>query len=154
MPQLVKGGKHVFAWSKVGNEGRIAIPSEAFAEYRLMAGENVILMSGSKTSGGFGLTKRESLRRSQLSLLLDGCPELASFRIPEGTATAHQGRTFCWVTICQMSITLPVGTLVRFGTRPGDSLLSVRGSGLALGFIVRGPIVEEARRHPEVETYE
>ena len=62
MPQLVKGGKHVFGWSKVGEQGSIVIPSEAFAEYHLITGENVILMSGSKTSGGFGLTKRESLR--------------------------------------------------------------------------------------------
>jgi bifunctional DNA-binding transcriptional regulator/antitoxin component of YhaV-PrlF toxin-antitoxin module len=150
----VKGGKHVFGWSKVGNEGEIVIPSEAFAEYRLMVGENVILMSGSKTSGGFGLTKRESLRESQLSVLLDRCPELAEFRIPAGTAIEYQGRTYCWVTMCEMSITVPVGTLARFGVKPGDNLLSVRGSGLALGFIVRGPIIEEARRHPEVEIYE
>jgi bifunctional DNA-binding transcriptional regulator/antitoxin component of YhaV-PrlF toxin-antitoxin module len=154
MPQLVKGGKHVFGWSKVGNEGKIVIPSEAFVEYRLMVGENVILMSGSKTSGGFGLTKRESLRESKLSMLLERCPELAEFRIPEGAAIEYEGRTYCWVTMCEMSITVPVETLARFGIGPRDSLLSVRGSGLALGFIVRGPIVEEAGRHPEIKTCE
>jgi hypothetical protein len=29
----------------------------------------------------------------------------------------------------------------------------VRGSGLALGFVQRGPIYEEASRHPEIEVF-
>jgi bifunctional DNA-binding transcriptional regulator/antitoxin component of YhaV-PrlF toxin-antitoxin module len=153
MPQLVKGGKHVFSWSKVGNKGKIVIPSEAFIEYNLIAGENVILISGSKTSGGFGLTKYESLKESKLSVLLHRCPELAEFRIPEGTAIKYEGRTYCWVTISAMSLTVPIETLAQFGIKPGDRLLAVRGSGLALGFIVRGPIVEEAKKHPEIEIY-
>jgi bifunctional DNA-binding transcriptional regulator/antitoxin component of YhaV-PrlF toxin-antitoxin module len=147
MPQLVKGGKYVFGWSKVGNKGKIVIPSEAFIEYNLIAGENVILISGSKTSGGFGLTKYESLKESKLSVLL------AEFRIPEGTAIKYEGRTYCWVTISAMSLTVPIETLAQFGIKPGDRLLAVRGSGLALGFIVRGPIVEEAKKHPEIEIY-
>lgn len=35
MPQLVKGGKHVFGWSRVGDTGRIIIPPEAMEEYHL-----------------------------------------------------------------------------------------------------------------------
>lgn len=57
MPQLVKGGKYVFGWSKVNDEGKIVIPSKAFIEYHFKAGEKIILLSGSRTSGGFGLTK-------------------------------------------------------------------------------------------------
>jgi hypothetical protein len=41
-----------------------------------------------------------------------------------------------------------------YGVERGASLLSVRGSALALGFIIRGPIIEEARKHPEIEVYE
>ena len=58
MPQLVKGGKYVFGWSKVSDEGKIVTPSKAFIEYHFKAGEKIILLSGSKTSGGFRLTKR------------------------------------------------------------------------------------------------
>jgi hypothetical protein len=147
MPQLVKGGKHVFGWAKVGPEGRIPIPPEAFAEYGFLAGECVILMSGSKTSGGFGVARREALRTSQLSRVLQECPDLAECRILEGAAVEHAGRTFCWATMDDGCITVPPATLSHFGIKPGDSLLSVRGSGLALGFIVRGPIVAEARKH-------
>ena len=34
MPQLVKGGKHVFGWSKVGNNGVIKIPPEVISFVR------------------------------------------------------------------------------------------------------------------------
>jgi hypothetical protein len=43
--------------------------------------------------------------------------------------------------------------LKLYGIEPGDDLLVIRGSGLALGFAVRGPIVEEARNHPELERF-
>ena len=37
MPQLVKGGKNAHGWSEVSNTGKIAIPDEALAEYKLAA---------------------------------------------------------------------------------------------------------------------
>ena len=154
MPQLVKGCKYVFGWSQVSSGGRIEIPPEAFIEYHFQVGEKIILMSGSKTSGGFGVTKCKSLRESQLSALLRRCPELADFRVPEGIVIKLNGRTYCWVTISEMNITVPEITLAHFGIKQGDYLLAVRGSGLALGFIVRGPIIEEAQKHPEIEIYE
>jgi len=50
MPQLVKGGKYTFGWSRVGDTGRIVIPAEAVEEYRLKESEKLILVPGSKTS--------------------------------------------------------------------------------------------------------
>jgi hypothetical protein len=46
---------------------------------------------------------------------------------------------------------LPAETLGNFGIFPGHRLLAVRGSGLALSLIAQGPIVEEARKHHELE---
>jgi hypothetical protein len=37
--------------------------------------------------------------------------------------------------------------------QPGDRLLAVRGSGRALGFVARGPIYEEALRHPDLACF-
>ena len=153
MPQLVKGGKFVFGWTKVGNNGNIAIPPDAFSEYGFINGENLILIAGSKTSGGFGLTKRETLKESRLFALLIGCPELTDFHIPAGTAIKYQNRTYSWVLMKENYFTLPPDTLALFGIKSGNRLLVVRGSGLALGFIVRGPIVEEALKHPAVAEY-
>jgi hypothetical protein len=38
--------------------------------------------------------------------------------------------------------------------KPGDWLLTVRGSRYGLGFIARGPIYEEASKHTELEVFE
>jgi len=39
------------------------------------------------------------------------------------------------------------------GVKPGDRLLTVRGSRYGLGFVARGPIYKEALKHPELEVF-
>jgi bifunctional DNA-binding transcriptional regulator/antitoxin component of YhaV-PrlF toxin-antitoxin module len=155
VPQLVKGGKHAYAWSKVNNQGKITIPQEALTEYKLLIWDKVILMPGSKRSGGFGVTSVELLEKSALRGILDGHPQLAKFQINEGEPIEIKGKTLCWVKMNKDgSITVPVSTLKKYGINPSDRLLSVRGSCLALGFIVKGPIIDEARKHSNIEIYE
>ena len=153
MPRLVKGGKNVFGWSRVSESGRIVIPPDAFAQYQLLDSENAILLSGSKASGGFGLTTAGKLKESSISGILTAHPELAAYQVPEGEVIRFSGRVFCWASICNKGITVPPATLRMYGIERGDLLLSVRGSNLALGFIVRGSIVEEARRHPGLRVF-
>jgi hypothetical protein len=153
MPQLVKGGKHTFGWSKVGSDGRIAIPPDAFAEYKFIEGEKAFLLSGSKTSGGFGLTTSRLLGKSPIFEMILTQPELSGFKIPEGQAVQIRSRIFCWVVIQDQCIFVPAETLQHYGIEKGDRLLVVRGSGLALGFIVKGLIIEEAKKHPELPVY-
>lgn len=154
MPQLVKGGKHVFGWSLVGYTGQIIIPPEALQEYGLGESEKLILISGSHTSGGFGLASRSSLQKSPLGALIDLHPELGKFRMPEGESIQHEGKTYSWVKLHKGGITVESVTLHKYGIKVGDKLLVIRGSGLATGFAVRGPIIEEARRHHGLELYE
>ena len=40
------------------------------------------------------------------------------------------------------------------GGKKNSMLLTVRGSHKALGYMVKGPIIEEAKRHPELKIYE
>jgi hypothetical protein len=150
MPQLVKGGKHVFGWSRVGSGGEIQIPPEALSEYGFQEGETLVLVPGSRTSGGFGLGSWESVQGSPLGGALsagvtDGDPGLAL-----GKAFEHGGKTYAWLALSNGGVAIPPETLARYGARVGDPLLVIRGSGLALGFAVRGPIVDEARSHPEL----
>jgi len=154
MPQLVKGGKHTFGWSSVGDTGRIIIPPEALEEYRLKESEKLILMPGSQTSGGFGLAPRESVRRSSLGVVVDVHPGLGEFQVPEGEVIEYKGKPYCWVKLRDGGVTVPPETLEKYGIRIGDKLLVIRGSGLAIGFAVRGPIVEEAKKHRELEVFE
>ena len=142
--QLVKGGKHTFGWSAVVEPGRIAIPPEAIAEYGLVDGEKLIVVPGRRTSGGFG---------SILAVVLEEHPELGQFRVLVGDVVEHQGRPYCWVMLRHGAIDLAAPTLARYGVNIGDKLLVIRGSGLAVGFAVRGPIVREAMKHGELPVF-
>ena len=155
MPQLVKGGKNVFAWSKVGITGKIKIPEEVISEYQLHAFDKVIVIGGSKTSGGFSIVKIEKMKDSPLAVVLDENPELNSFKISNDKPIKYKNRFFTWTEITQEeTLCLSNQALKFFGIKPGDKVLSVRGSGLGVGFIVKGPIIKEAENHQELKVYE
>ena len=151
MPQLVKGGKHAYGWSEVSATGKVAVPRDALAEYKLTPPCKVFLLSGSKRSGGFAITTSSLLKNSVLARPLDENPKLASFQLPEGETVTVNGRPYCWVTLnADGSITVPLETLKQYGVEAGDRLLAVRGSCFALGFCVKGAIIEEAKKHPDL----
>ena len=152
MPQLVKGGKHVFGWTIVSSAG-IRIPPEAEEEYKFKDGDPLTLIPGSVTSGGFALASPAALQQSPLWAVLRTQPQLVNFEIPEGDDIEINGKYYSWVKLRQSSVLVPPHTLERYGIRRRDRLLVVRGSGLGLGFAVRGPIVDEAGRHPEIEVF-
>jgi bifunctional DNA-binding transcriptional regulator/antitoxin component of YhaV-PrlF toxin-antitoxin module len=154
VPRLVKGGKHVYGWSKVGSEGKAVVPDEALAEYNLEAPCKVILLSGSRRSGGFALTTVSLLENSRLSRILDESPQLADFQLPEGKTVKIAGKPCCWVTLNNDGcIVVPLETLKQYGVNMGDRLLSVRGSCLALGFCVKGPLIDEAKKHSSLALF-
>lgn len=129
MPQLVKGGKHVFGWSQVSEDGGIRIPPEAFGEYKLTGCDKAICMSGSKRSGGFGLTTVEKLRNSEIGRIIDGLPDLAFYSIPEGEPVRKGSRIYCWINLSPEGyFTVPQDTLKLYGVEPGQRLLVARGS--------------------------
>jgi hypothetical protein len=127
MPQLAKGGKWVFGWSVVGQGRELSIPPEAWLEYGFRNQEVVLFTRGSQRSGGFGIGKRDKLLSSPIQT-----------RVLAQAIVHKQGK-----------VLLPQNVEAN----PGDRLLVVRGSGLALGFLARGPIYEEALKHPELETF-
>jgi hypothetical protein len=51
-------------------------------------------------------------------------------------------------------VIVPPEALARYGVKIGDRLLVIRGSGLGVGFAVRGAIVEEAKCHPQLKVFE
>jgi len=156
MPKFVKGAKHVYGWFKVGNKGKILIPKEAMKEYNLGDTKKAFLIPSSRRSGGFGLATKESLEKSPMaSVILAEQPELMEFGGTEGEFVEINGRPYCWVTINKDgSIRIPNETLKRYGINPGEELLSVKGSHLALGFLSKGPIIEEAKKHNALEIFE
>ncbi|MBN1784482.1 MAG: hypothetical protein JW815_01940 [Candidatus Bathyarchaeota archaeon] len=154
MPRLVKGGKYVFGWSEVDVNGRIVVPNEALTEYNFRTPSKVILMQASKRSGGFALTSPFMLRNSKISVFLDKEPRLARFELTEGETVTIDKRIYSWIKLNRDgSFTVPVETLKKYGVKPGDLLLSVRGSGLALAFIVKGPLITDAKKHSTIASF-
>jgi len=154
MPQLVKGGKYVFGWVNVSPTGIIKIPYEARKEYQLNSFDRLFILSGSTTSGGFSIIQNECLKNSSLSLILQKFPNLAQFKIANGEPIKYHHHYICWTELSEKEdIHLPVKTIQTYDISPGDMLLSVRGSSLGVGFIHRGPIIQEAKKHPEIPCY-
>lgn len=127
MPQLAKGGKWVFGWVVVGQGYEVKVPPAAYHEYGFQAGEPIVFMRSSQRSGGFGLGRKAVLALSPIGS-----------RIREEGTMREQGHFILPETLQIL---------------PGERLLAVRGSGLALSFLRYGPIYEEALRHPELEVF-
>jgi hypothetical protein len=132
MPRLVKGAKWTYGWVIVGPGGEVSIPPEAWQEFGFQAGNEAIFTPGSRRSGGFGISTPELM--GEVSERLKGGALRALARGRFDTA----GR-----------VVVPP----EVGLKPGDRLLTVRGSRYGLGFIARGPIYEEALKHPELDSF-
>lgn len=126
MPRLARGGKWVFGWVIVGPGLELPVPPDAWRRYRFRAGGEVVLLRGSRTSGGFALAEAARLPAHLATRLLG-----SGRFIGDGRAA------------------LPASVPVR----PGDRLLAVLGSGHALGLLARGPIYELALSHDEIEVF-
>ena len=148
MPQIAKGGKFVFGWSIINPKGCVKIPETTFNEYVLTTDENVILFSGSKTSGGFCVSNRTLINKSIIKRLFDEHPEIDDYSLNEGDSVKYKGRLYSWSKIHPGGILrLSPHTMELFGVRPGDKLLSIRGSNIAFVLAVKGPIIEAANRY-------
>jgi hypothetical protein len=66
---------------------------------------------------------------------------LGEFRTLEGEIVAYEEKLYCWVELRQGSMVMPSAALEKYGFRIADGLLAIRGSDVAIGFAVRGPIM-------------
>ena len=151
MPQVTKGGKYVFGKVIIGQNGTVVIPPEAMQEYRYYDGDNVILMSGSRTSGGFVLTVKSLIEKSEIASIFEASPGLMNFSLPVTQIVKNAGRSFCWTVIQPGgNIVLPLKTLSAYGIKPGDRLLAIRGSNYGITLIARGPLWARIIKHEEL----
>ena len=125
---MVKGGKWIFGWVVIGTDRLIIIPPEAWQEYGFRAGVGAVFLPGSARSGGFGLSYASRMASSKIPL---------------------ESRIIARNIFGEGSIILPTEIVVQ----PGARLLVGRGSSLALGFIEKGPIFEEALNHTDLKVF-
>jgi len=154
MPQIAPRGKFIFGWSIIGDKGQIFIPEQARAEYGLQPDQKVILMALSRTSGAFSVGSWARFEHSKLAFILDSLPQVANGLIPEGDTLPYKGCRYGWGRLHPDGyLHLAPQVLAGLDLRPGDLLLSIRGSAIACDFAVKGPLVEAARGHPEIPCF-
>lgn len=145
MPQISEGGKFVFGYSLVREGFIIQLPPQAVEEYNMAVEEKVFLFTGSKTTGGFGITRQGLLLTAKPGDILKDIPELLNYELPEGGFIPYKGRSYCWVEISTSGmITLPIQTASFLQIESGMKLLSIRGSNIALVMGAKGPLIKKA----------
>lgn len=151
MPQITKGGKFVFGWSPICKDGCVQIPEQIIDEYHLFTEDELILISGSKSSGGFVVSRSGLIKNSIMGGLFSDHPEFENYTLPEGAPVNWKGRQYCWVKINKRGrFRLNTETLGCFKIKEGDRLLSIRGSNIGFVMAVRGPIVVRANNCTEL----
>lgn len=149
MPQLNKGGKYVFGWSKIGGDGTMHFPTMALTEYNLLEEPEIIIFTGSKITGGFCVTNQKMLSTSKLQSILNNLPELKNHSsILFGEFIPYKGRSYAWLPLHNDgSITLPEKTLEYLHLCPGNKLMSIRSSNIAFTMGAKGPLMEKAQAY-------
>ncbi len=155
MPLISKGGKYIFGWTRIKGNGEIIIPNEIVEEYHLRNDQNLILITGSGTSGGFCVSSRSMLIKSTMSELLSTNQGLADYSIPEQSPVKFKGRSYLWARYHENNtLVLNDETLEFFKINKSDLLLTIRGSDIASVFAAKGPIVEKAKLNQEIQIFE
>ncbi|GGA48103.1 hypothetical protein [Paenibacillus physcomitrellae] len=153
MSMTARGGKFVYAWSLIGEDGSLHLPEQALQEYGIGPGP-IILMSGRNTSSGFNVMCKELIPNSPLAAVFANLPELQDFSVQEGHIIPFKERLFCWVTLRNdHSLTVPPATLKQWGLQPGDKLLCLRGSHLSFTCLAKGPYVDRAESSFGIKVY-
>ena len=147
MPQMNKGGKFIFGRSRIGGGGQVHIPTQAVEEYQIASEGKVYLFIGSKSTGGFCVTRRGLLEPSRLGHILREVPPLLHYKSRPGEFIPYKGRSYCWVDISQEGAIVLTPEMMDFlHLETGMQLLSIRSSDIAFTMGAKGPLLERAER--------
>lgn len=145
MPQMNKGGKFIFGKSLVRDDLSVHLPAQAISEYDITSEKKVYLISGSKITGGFVVTRKGLLYPSKIGNILKDTPELCEYELEQGQFVKYKGRLYCWVYISDDGvIQLTNNMLEILHISIGMELLSIRSSDIAFAMGAKGPLLEKA----------
>ena len=144
MPQMTKGGKYIFGWSKIGQNGELTFPTMAVKEYNLQEETYIYIVSGSKQTGGFCVMTEPLLSHSKLKNILKENPSLAKRSLREGELITYKGRKYGWLALKENAVYLSDDLMKMLEIKVGDKLLAIRSSDIAFTMGVKGSLIEKA----------
>ena len=143
-----KGGKFIFGKSLIREDGVIQFPPQAVEEYDITADGRIYLFTGSKSTGGFCVTRKGLLEPSKLGHILTDTPELKDYTSEPGMFIKYKGRSYAWLEISKDGKIVLSEEMMKFlQIHPGMKLLSIRSSNIAFTMGAKGPLVEESLKH-------
>ena len=148
MPQMNKGGKYIFGKSVIRNDGSLTFPPQAVCEYQIQSEQKVFLFTGSKSTGGFCVTRKGLFLPSKLGFILKENPALSDYMLVEGEFIPYKGRAYCWLSVtANGKIHLTDKMLSFLGLSEGMALLSIRSSDIAFTMGAKGPLLTKAEQY-------
>jgi hypothetical protein len=155
MPQISKGRKFVFGWSLVNGDYSVRLPDMAVSEYEIASEGKVIVISSSKTTGSFCVSRNQLINKSKLKVILEENSMLRNYETREGEFVKYKGRLYCWLSITNDGI-LKLSEVISntLSIKKGDRLLSVRRSNIAFVMGVKGPLIKLANNYKgKIQSY-
>ena len=154
MPQMTKGGKYIFGWSRIRVNGELIFPGMAVDEYKLKEENHIYIVSGSKQTGGFSVMTESLLSHSTLKNILKENPSLADRSLSEGELIAYKGRKYGWIALKENTVYLSDDLMKMLEIKVGDKLLAIRSSDIAFTMGFRGSLIDKANNFKEkIETF-
>ena len=147
MPQMTKGGKYIFGWSKIGQNGELTFPTMAVKEYNLQEEIYIYIVSGSKQTGGFCVMTEPLLSHSKLKNILKENSSLADRSLSEGELIAYKGRKYGWLSLKENTVYLSNDLMKMLEIKVGDKLLAIRSGDIAFTMGVKGSLIEKANNY-------
>ncbi len=138
----------MYGISLIGKGFRIHLPPGAIREYNAAMEGKIYLIPGSKTSGGFSVTRKGLLQPSKIGRILTERPALMNYELGEGEFTTHKGRGYCWINISQGGVIFLAQKTASFlRLEEGVALLCIRSSDIAFTMAAGGPLLEKAEEY-------
>ncbi|MCR2033842.1 hypothetical protein [Anaerofustis stercorihominis] len=154
MPQITKGGKYIFGWSVIREDYTLNIPSMAMQEYKMYDEDKIYIFSGSKSTGGFCITRKGLLINSKLKGILEDNPKLMNYQLKEGELIPYKGRSYAYLKIKNGKIKISKDMIDKLDLNIGDKLLSIRSSDIAFTMGLKGQLIERAENYKgDIEVY-
>lgn len=155
MPQMRKRGKFIFGKSLIRDDCSIQFPEQTIQEYDIASEGKIYLVTGSKKTGGFCVTRKGLLASSKLGHILNDNPKLRDYASKEGEFIKYKGRAYAWVSItADGKIFLSDETMQYLKLEKDMKLLSIRSSDIAFTMGAYGPLLEESFKHDnEIKVY-
>lgn len=148
MPQMNKGGKFIFGESLIRENGVLHFPEQAISEYGITVEGKIYLFTGSKSTGGFCVTRKGLLEPSKLGHILRETPELRDYTSLSGEFIKFKGRFYTWIDISEEGNIKLTGEMMSFlQITHGMKLLSIRSSDIAFTMGAYGRLMEESMKH-------